>query len=194
MNEDLGRHHEDLADETLVDEFRAGREWAYNELVRRYSGKVLTLCTGFLRDREQAYDASQEVFLKIYRALPGFRGASKLSTWIHTIAINTCKNRVSFWRRLLAGRRGYDADPLVRRVHAAPDEDVLRSERARAVREAIGSLPVLHREIIVLKDLQGCSYEDIGRILGLTAGTVKSRLHRAREALSKLLVGLVDPE
>jgi len=179
--------HDHISDVELIEAFKAGKEWAFNELVRRYSGKVLTLCTYYLKDRDGAYDVSQEVFIKIYRALAGFRGAAKLSTWIHTIAINTCKNKLSFWKRLTSGKKRYDEDPIVPRRTEGPEDEACRNERQRVVRREIAALPSIHRDIIVLKDIQGCSYEEVGQILDITPGTVKSRLHRAREALAKRL-------
>lgn len=186
--------HEEISDLELVDEFKAGKEWAFNELVRRYSTKVLTLCTYYLKDKEQAYDVSQEVFIKIYRALERFRGASKLSTWIHTIAINTCKNKLSFWKRLTTWKKKYDEDPLVQRPANGPEDEVFRNERQQIVRREIAALPEIHRAIILLKDIQGCSYEEIGRILDITPGTVKSRLHRARDALAKRLEAVLGED
>ena len=186
--------HEEISDLELVDEFKAGKEWAFNELVRRYSTKVLTLCTYYLKDKEQAYDVSQEVFIKIYRALERFRGASKLSTWIHTIAINTCKNKLSFWKRLTTWKKKYDEDPLVQKPANGPEDEVFRNERQQIVRREIAALPEIHRAIILLKDIQGCSYEEIGRILDITPGTVKSRLHRARDALAKRLEAVLGED
>ncbi len=186
MNDTVERH-EEINDLELIEEFKAGKEWAFNELVRRYSAKVLTLCTYYLKDREQAYDVSQEVFIKIYRALDRFRGASKLSTWIHTIAINTCKNKLSFWKRLTTWKKKFDEDPLTSRPADGPEDEVFRNERQQIVRREIAALPEIHRDIILLKDIQGCSYEEIGQILDITPGTVKSRLHRARDALAKRL-------
>ncbi|MBI4870319.1 MAG: sigma-70 family RNA polymerase sigma factor, partial [Candidatus Riflebacteria bacterium] len=110
------------SDTELVERFKAGDEAAYNEIVRRYSSKVLTLCTYYLKDPDEAHDLSQEVFLKLYRGLRGFRGEAKLSTWLHTVVINACKNRMSSLRRLFFRRRSYDADPERRRQPMGPDE------------------------------------------------------------------------
>ena len=174
----------DVTDLELIDEFLSGREGAFNELVSRYSGKVLTLCMYFLKDREQAYDMSQEVFLKLYKSLGNFRRESRFSTWVHTIAVNTCKNKLTFWKRLSLWRTRYEADPLILGVGDEPEKEVFRNERQRIVREEISLLPEKQREIILLKDIQDCSYEEIATILDISQGTVKSRLHRAREALA----------
>jgi len=192
--EDSPENYETYSDMELVEAFKEGREWAFNEVVRRYSSKVLTLCSYFLRDQDQAQDVAQDVFLKMYRALARFRGASKLSTWVHTISVNTCKNRLSFWKRFYSFRKRYEEDPLTKKRDDGPEQEVFRNERACLVREAIASLPAIHREILILKDIQGCSYEEIREVLGVSAGTVKSRLHRARDALGDRLRGVLGPD
>ncbi len=175
------------SDGDLVEQFKAGEETAYNELVRRYSSKVLTLCTYYLKDPDEAYDLSQEVFLKLHRGLKGFRGEAKLSTWIHTVAVNTCKNRLSSLKRLFFRRRSYDADPERRRLPEGPDELAIQNERNVLLMEEIRSLPEKFRTILILKDIQFESYETIGQVLNMNDGTVKSRLHRARLALQQRL-------
>ena len=125
--------------------------------------------------------------MKIHRGLARFRGDAKLSTWIHTITLNACRNRLSSWRRLFARKRRWDADPNSKRSVETPEETFLRDERSLVVRDEIGKLRPKYRDILLLKDLQDCSYEEIGEILGLAPGTVKSRLHRARDALAERL-------
>lgn len=171
----------------LVRRFNEGDEAAFNMIVHRYSSKILTLCTYFLKKEEEAYDVAQEVFMKVHRSLERFRGDSKLSTWMHTIAVNTCKNRLSFWKRLLARRKEYEASQDVLRVPWGPEDEVERSERARLVREQILALPEKYRLVVILKDLKGLPYEEIAQILDIREGTVKSRLHRAREQLAARL-------
>lgn len=184
----------DLSDIDLIDEFLAGREAAFNEIVYRYSGKVLTLCTYFIKDREQAYDLSQEVFIKLYKSLGKFRRESRFSTWVHTVAVNTCKNKLTFWKRISLWRTRYESDPIVEKNADNPDMEVFRNERQRIVRQEIQNLPEKQREIILLKDIQDCSYEEIAIILDISQGTVKSRLHRAREALAIKLEQVLGKE
>lgn len=174
-------------DTELVARFQEGDESAFNEIVHRYSNKVMSLCTYTLKDSEEALDVSQDVFVKIHRALPRFRGDSKLSTWIHTITLNACKNRISSLRRLMARRKTWNEDPLTHTTPPGPDSSAESQEVQRIIHEEMGRLPEKFRVMIVLKDVQNISYEDIGQILGLNPGTVKSRLHRAREALSARL-------
>ena len=179
--EDSVEREVEFSDAELVDEFKAGKEWAFNELLRRHSKKILTLCTYYLKDADQAYDVSQEVFIKVYRSL------GKFSTWLHTIAVNTCKNKLSFWKRMKFWKQKFEVDPLSSRLPREPDFEVFQGERQRLVREEIASLADIHRQVILLKDIQGLSYEEICQILNISQGTLKSRLHRAREALAKRL-------
>lgn len=174
-------------DLALVERFKAGDKAAFEELVSRYSQKVLTLATYFLKDSEEAYDVAQEVFLKMHRSLHKFRGDSKLSTWIHTIGVNTCKNKLSFWKRLTMRRRQYEEARKVLEAPWTPQDEAEASERVRLIREHILALPENFRLVLILKDLKGYSYEEIAEVLNLRQGTVKSRLHRAREALAARL-------
>ncbi|MBI4859085.1 MAG: sigma-70 family RNA polymerase sigma factor [Candidatus Riflebacteria bacterium] len=176
-----------VTDQDLVERFRQGDELAFNEIVGRYSSKVLTICTYYMKDPHEALDVSQEVFIKIYRGLPAFRGDSKLSTWIHTIAINTCRNHISFFRRLFSRRTELNDELVVKSSLPGPEDDVLSRERDSILRREVQALPPRFKEIVILKDLQERSYEEIGEILSINQGTVKSRLHRAREALTERL-------
>ncbi len=188
---DKGATSDEPSDLDLVDRFKTGDEAAFNMIVHRYSAKILTLATYFLKDAEEAYDVAQEVFMKIHRSLQGFRGDSKLSTWIHTIGVNACKNKLAFWKRLTVRRKEYEQSDEVLRFVQGPDDEVEAGERARLVREQILALPEKFRVVIILKDLKGLQYEEIARILDVQEGTVKSRLHRAREALAAKLAPIL---
>jgi RNA polymerase sigma-70 factor (ECF subfamily) len=175
---------EETDDLALVDRFKNGDEMAFNLIVDRYSGKILSMASYFLKNSDDAYDVAQEVFVKIHRSLHKFRGDSKLSTWIHTIAANTCKNKLSFWKRLATRKREYEKAQKVFYQPWTPHDEVEQSERVRIIRENILALPEKYRMVILLKDLRGFSYEEIARMLQIQEGTVKSRLHRAREKLA----------
>ncbi len=177
----------ELQDTELVRRFKNGEEAAFNQLVERYSQKILTLSAYFLKDSDSAHDVAQEVFVKIHRSLGKFRGDSKLSTWIHTIAVNTCKNKLSFWKRLTTRRKQYEEAQKVFYEPWTPHHEVEQSERVRIIRETIHSLPDKYRMVLILKDLKGHSYEEISVMLEVNEGTVKSRLHRGREALARKL-------
>ena len=175
------------SDHELVERFKRGEQPAFDEIVRRYSSKVITICSYFLKDAHEAYDVSQEVFIKIHRGLINFREEAKLSTWIHTIAINTCKNQMGFFKRWFSKRTDIDEEALIRSPAPGPEDDALVRERDRILRDEIQRLPVKFKEIVILKDIEERSYEEIGAMLEINQGTVKSRLHRAREALADRL-------
>lgn len=137
---------------------------------------------------EDDEDVTQDVFLKAIGALPRFRGEASLETWLFRIATNACRDhlRRKRWQRLLFLRKPEDeADPVD--AAAAESDPVEESELRSAVRAALRELPARHREIIVLRDVEGFSYEEIAAILGCSAGTVKSRLFYARARLAKRL-------
>lgn len=175
------------SDHDLVERFKKGEQAAFDEIVRRYSSKVLTICSYFLKDAHEACDVSQEVFIKIHRGLINFREEAKLSTWIHTIAINTCKNQMGFFKRWFSRRSDIDEEALIKSPAPGPEDDAIVRERERILKDEIQRLPEKFKEIVILKDIEERSYEEIGAMLEINQGTVKSRLHRAREALADRL-------
>lgn len=185
----------DVPDAELVRRFREGDRAAYSEIVKRYQDRVFTLCVRWMGDREQAAEVAQDVFLALYRSLPGFRGDSALSTWIFRVAINHCKNRRLYRRRRHADAHepleGEERDDVPARQLASeePGTDApLHAARAGALlQQGLDQLEEEPRQIIVLRDIQDLSYEEIADLLELPRGTVKSRLHRARAELAALL-------
>ncbi len=176
----------------MVDRARAGDMGAFEGLVRRHQGRVFTLALRMLGDRAEAEDMAQEIFLKAYRGLKAFRGASRFSTWLHAIASHHCLNHLEARRRrpLQSARGGGRPDragndppaPLDRLADDAPRADLLleRADLARLVQAELAHLTEEHRLVLILRDIQGLSYEEIAETLGLELGTVRSRLHRAR--------------
>ena len=154
---------------------------------------VVQLAMNLLGDREEALDLSQEVFLRVFRTICRFRGQSSLRTWIYRIAVNQARNRHRFWRR----RHRADQVSLDQHIAAhgdfpsgrelTPDRLLARKELAMTLQRALDALPVDQRFAIVLREVDGLSYEEISFSLGVSIGTVKSRLTRARQTLRGVL-------
>jgi len=164
--------------------------------VREYQDRIYDFCTRMLGEPEEALDVTQEVFLAVHRSLDGFRADARLSTWLYRIARNHCLNRLKYLQRRGRGRKDEYGEANELAITEAlggagrPDEALdARREQAR-VQRAIALLDDDQRALVVLRDLEGLSYEEIMDITELPEGTVKSRLHRARERLAVLLGGL----
>jgi RNA polymerase sigma factor, sigma-70 family len=190
------------ADQELVRRFQDGDTDAFSELVRRYQDRVFTICYRWLGDREVAAEVAQDVFVAVFRSLGRFRGEARLSTWLTRITVNHCKNRRLYHRRRardrhepLEGLRGDDLPPR-QLAHEGPgtDRKALVSEAEDALSEALAALDDDHRAIVVLRDIDGLAYEEIAELLDLPRGTVKSRLHRARAELARVLTRTLTPE
>jgi RNA polymerase sigma-70 factor (ECF subfamily) len=181
----------------LVERCRRGDPAAFARLVALHEGMVFNLAARLLGDAEEARDLSQEVFLQVFRTLGRFEGRSTLRTWIYRIVVNQCRNRQRWWRR----RRRDRALPLQELTEAQEarlsereraggevQQELERRDRARLVQAALAKLSFDHRAVLMLREVEGLSCEEIAATLSLPAGTVKSRLARAREALRRRLV------
>lgn len=201
QSRERGNPDPDDEDLKLIELVRAGDRIAFDRIVLKYRDRIVSLCARVLGDSREGEDAAQETFVKVYGNIGRFKGESRFSTWLYRIAVNTCRNfGRSWWDRLW--RTAYRLDTTViadngeerRReledTSMLPTKDLERKRRAAVIREAIGKLPVNHRELVILRDIQEQSYDEIARITGLPEGTVKSRLARAREALRNDLKGL----
>ena len=174
----------------LIQRCAARDEDACAELVAEHQRMVYQLSLNLLGDHNEALDLSQEVFLRVFRTIHGFRGQSALRTWIYRIVVNQARNRQRWWRRRYRSQQvSLDAhlrdfgDFQERTDGASPDRMLGRKELAERIRTALEQLPFDQRTAIVLREIDGLSYEEIGFSLGVAVGTVKSRLARAREAL-----------
>jgi RNA polymerase sigma-70 factor, ECF subfamily len=174
----------------LVSRCVAGDEDACTTLVQEHQRMVFHLACNLLGDQDEALDLSQEVFLNVFKTLSRFRGNSTLRTWIYRIAVNQARNRQRWWRRRYRGAQV----SLEAHVDAhgelsssgdacAPDRALQQKEQAQRVWDALGRLPFDHRTALVLREIDGLSYDEIGYSLGVAVGTVKSRLARARQLL-----------
>jgi RNA polymerase sigma-70 factor, ECF subfamily len=163
----------------LVARLRAGDRRAFEELVITYQHRIFGVAARMLGNRAEAEEIAQETFLRAHRALPEFRAEAPLGTWLYTIASRLCLNRLAGSHRRLTRA---DEDALAAAPTDEPDAAVAleRSELDQALREAIASLPEERRIVVVLRDLEGLTYEEIAEVLALAPGTVRSRLHRAR--------------
>jgi RNA polymerase sigma-70 factor, ECF subfamily len=179
----------------LIERCAARDEFAYAELVAEHERMVYQLALNLLGDREEALDVSQEVFLRVFRMLHRFRGQSSLRTWIFRIVVNQARNRQRWWhRRHVRQQVSLDLHieqhgELAARQDAAsaPDRALDRKQLAAQLRRALESLPFDQRTVIVLREVDGLSYDEIAFSLGITLGTVKARLTRARQALRACL-------
>jgi RNA polymerase sigma-70 factor (ECF subfamily) len=190
-----------LDEASLIDRCLSGDDSAFDELVLRYQDMVFNLAYRLLGGHDEAVDLSQEVFLQVYRKLASFRRDSALRTWIYRIVFTRAKNRQRWWKRRIGemtampleqaeadhrrnGNR-FLASRSADRVQ--PDEALERKERSEILRRAIERLPFDQRTILLLKEIEGLSYEEIATTLDLPLGTVKSRLARARKSLREML-------
>jgi len=161
----------------FVERLRAGDPDAFEQLVRAYQHRVFGVAVRMLGNAAEAEEIAQEVFLRVHRSVGEFRGEAKLSTWLYAIASRLCLNRLQSGERRHR-RAGEEA------LADVPADDagggVERAEVETALRQAIAALPEERRIVVVLRDVEGLSYEEIARALDLELGTVRSRLHRAR--------------
>lgn len=181
----------------LIERCAAGEQAACAELVSGHERMVYQLALHLLGDRDEALDLSQEVFFSVFRTIGSFRGQSTLKTWIYRIVINQARNRQRWWRR----RHKSDQVSLDQHVaahgdlrqpgeHTSPDRAYARKELAEKLWTALDRLPFDQRTVIVLREIDGLSYDDIAFSLGVAVGTVKSRLTRARQTLRQQLQGV----
>jgi RNA polymerase sigma-70 factor (ECF subfamily) len=181
------------SDQLLVERARRGDRRAFDLLVLKYQQRIVKLVTRYVRDPSEALDVSQEAFVKAFRALPAFRGDSAFYTWLYRIAINTAKNHVASLQRRPVE---YDLDTQdpdqhdlsVRlREEETPEGLAMQEQLRQAISEAIAALPEELRTAIMLREVEGLSYEEIAEAMDCPVGTVRSRIFRAREAVDAVI-------
>jgi RNA polymerase sigma-70 factor (ECF subfamily) len=183
----------------FLDKLRSGDENAFEELVSRYSGEVYGLLYRLTSNSEEASDLTQDTFLKALAAVRKFRGESSLRTWLFRIAINESRNRQRWWKRRnrdttisldsAIGNSEMTVAETVADASENAESAAIRREREQALEAALLELPDIFREAVILRDVEGLSYEESAAALGTTLGTVKSRIARGREELRRRLRG-----
>jgi len=189
------------AEAQFLERLKAGDATAFNRLVEERHADIYALLCRLTEDAEEARDLTQETFLQAFRHLAGFRGDADLRTWLYRIAVNQARNRWRWWKRRRRDRTvsldapaGSESEtPLsagIRDEDACdPERQTLARERERALLSALRTLSRSYREVIVLRDIEGLSYEEVALALELNVGTVKSRLSRGRNELRRRLEG-----
>ena len=178
-----------MDDKELVRRTLEGESQAYSSLVRKYQTKVFNMAFGFVRNRETADDLAQEVFIKVYVSLKKFQFKAGFGTWLYRIAVNHCKDYLRSQQKM----RTVPFDSYSEKNMIKRDDSMDRDQRRREdqieglVQNGILALPEKYKTIINLRDIQGLSYDEIAKILNLSAGTVDSRIHRARKMLRQKL-------
>lgn len=190
-----------LSDEDLMGRAAADDERAFAELVKRYQGRVTNLISRVLNDRECSDDLAQEVFVRVYVHRRNYRRGAKFSTWLFTIAANLAKNEI---RRRVRRRNWFSLDALQEMLSdntmalADPTEgqetSLQREQLQGLIGKAIAGVPEKYRLALVLRDVEGLAYEEIGQVLGIPGGTVRSRINRARGMLKRRLQPLLRRE
>ena len=183
-----------LKERLFLRRLRERDEKAFRELVSRHQDMVYNLMFRMTGSSAESEELAQEVFVTVFKRVDQFRGDSKLSTWIYRMAVNHCKNRMKYLARRRYKQTGpIDAEATAdSRASSRPDRQAEGVERERMVQDAIALLDEDHRILIVLRDIEELSYDEIIEITGLAPGTVKSRLHRARLALRGHLTGYIQ--
>ncbi len=182
--------------ETLVMRLKERDETAFEEAFELYKDMVYSLAVKLLRDKSEAYDVTQDVFLTLYRQILRFRGESSLKTWLYRVTLNQAANRNRWWRRRFRSRfetvsitTGLDDQASMEPVSLEPslDRQLLSKEARRAIEDALAALPFDQRAAVILRDVQHLTYEEIAETIGVSMGTVKSRISRGRERLRRVL-------
>ncbi|HML18807.1 MAG TPA: sigma-70 family RNA polymerase sigma factor [Bryobacteraceae bacterium] len=185
----------------LVAGLRAGMDDAYETLIRRFEHPVFNLISRLVDDPADSADVVQEVFLKVFRNIDSFRQDASLKTWIYRIAVNEARNQRRWFSRHRRREVGLDADPCDSHGYSdrlpdpgrSPFESAVDQETQALIEEALQQVNPNFRAALVLREIEGLSYEEIAEILGISLGTVKSRILRGRDALKKQLAGKLEP-
>jgi RNA polymerase sigma-70 factor, ECF subfamily len=186
-------------DQQLVERAQRGDKSAFELLVAKYQRKLARLLSRFIRDPAEVEDVAQEAFIKAYRALPSFRGESAFYTWLYRIGINTAKNYLVAMGRRAPTTTEFDSEDAenfedgdqLRDVNT-PENELMSKQIAQTVNDTMEALPEELRTAIVLREIDGLSYEEIAKVMNCPIGTVRSRIFRARETIAERLRPLLE--
>ena len=186
-----------LAERLLIARLKERDGQAFDEIVQLYGDKVFSLVYRMLGNRHEAEDVAQEVFITVFKTVDGFRGEAKFSTWLLRIAANQSKNRIKYLARrptegeiddVVEARAAAETPARAVQAHIdGPDVLMEAAELEALMQRAIAALDEEHRLLVILRDVEELSYQEIGEITGIPEGTIKSRLHRARVAIKEEL-------
>jgi RNA polymerase sigma-70 factor, ECF subfamily len=191
-------------DLTLVQRVQQGDQRAFKLLVERYQRKVYAVALGMLKDKEEARDVAQEAFVKVYRYLDHFKGDASFYTWLYRITVNICidamrrkgsargDEHLEFDETVAMDTAEANIGALGSKLGTNPQKSALRKELAEKISAALSEIPASHREILLLREVEGMSYEDLAKILKIPKGTVMSRLFHARLKMQKILGSYVE--
>ncbi len=195
---ECARMSEAQVDQLLVEQVQRGDKRAFDLLISKYQHRIVSLVTRYVNDHAEALDVAQEAFIKAYRAIGNFRGESAFYTWLYRIAINTAKNWLVAQKRRppasdidAVDAEQYDMDSRLK-DKGTPENELLREEIRQTVYGTIAELPEDLRTAIVLREMDGMSYEEIATTMECPIGTVRSRIFRAREAIDEKLRPLIE--
>jgi len=184
-----------VTEQELLLRCKEGDIASFEQLIENYQDKILNYCYRMLGNRSDAEDATQEVFVKVFRFISSFTGQSSFSTWLYKVASNVCmdflrKHKRSDRQTVSLNQTNAEGEEFVLNIEDetyAPYQAVQQTEAHRALHNALNQMKPEHRSVIVLREIEGLSYEEIARITGAAEGTIKSRINRARQILQKLL-------
>lgn len=183
--------YKDLSDEKLVEIAVRRDPDAFGEIVRRWERKIFALCFGMLGREDDARDAAQETFIAAYRNLGNFRGEAKVSSWLHRIAVNQCltakRRDKSRSEEYLDDEKSEAERVFIASASASPGNEAERAERLQIVRRAVDALPVELRQVVVMKEFEEMTFQEISETLEVPLSTVKSRLYTALKQLRRRL-------
>ena len=195
---EMGLMSDNIIDKEIIERVKGGDKKAYDLLVLKYQQRVINLISRFVKNHSDALDVSQETFIKAYRALPNFRGESAFYTWLYRIAVNTAKNHLTVQSRKIT-KSDYDVTDIEQiegnmslTEQTTPESLLHKDELQETVLKTIENLPEDLKSAIMLREIEGLSYEEIAGVMDCPVGTVRSRIFRAREMIDSKIKPLLE--